>query len=70
MNGIEDPTQDSDYRVPALQRGLWILQLFSSAERVLSMNDIAERLGSACPALYQQQFVVPSVCSPSIDPDQ
>ena len=53
MNSIEEPSQDSDYRVPALQRGLWILQLFSSAERVLSMNDIAERLGVSVSSIYR-----------------
>src|SRR5207253_2784208 len=53
MNSIEDPTLDSDYRVPALQRGLWILQLFSSSERVLSMNDIAERLALSVSSIYR-----------------
>ena len=52
-NSIEEPTIDSDYRVPALQRGLWILQLFSSTERVLGMNDIAERLGVSVSSIYR-----------------
>lgn len=53
MNSIEEPTAESDYRVPALQRGLWILQLFTSTERTLSMNDIAERLAVSVSSIYR-----------------
>src|SRR3990167_4473516 len=45
MSASETPDQATDYRVPALQRGLSILGMFSARERSLGMNDMAERLG-------------------------
>ena len=42
-----------DYRVPALQRGLSILQMFNASERSLSSNTIAERLGVSVSAIYR-----------------
>jgi IclR family pca regulon transcriptional regulator len=42
-----------DYRVPALQRGLSILQMFNANERNLSSNVIAERLGVSVSAIYR-----------------
>ncbi|HEP9160435.1 TPA: IclR family transcriptional regulator [Pseudomonas aeruginosa] len=53
MTAIETPDRESDYRVPALQRGLTILGMFSSRERSLSMNDMAERLGVSPSAVYR-----------------
>lgn len=44
---------DSDYRVPALERGLNLLGLFNARERSLGMNDMAERLGVSPSALYR-----------------
>lgn len=49
-NGLE---RESDYRVPALQRGLGILQMFNARERSLSSNLIAERLGVSVSAIYR-----------------
>ncbi|HIE4272060.1 TPA: IclR family transcriptional regulator [Pseudomonas aeruginosa] len=48
-----DKEEPSDYRVPALQRGLHILQMFSASERSLSSNAIAERLGVSVSAIYR-----------------
>ena len=48
-----DKEEPSDYRVPALQRGLSILQMFNAGERSLSSNQIAERLGVSVSAIYR-----------------
>lgn len=53
MTAIETPERDTDYRVPALQRGLTILGLFNARERVLAMTDMAERLDVSTSALYR-----------------
>jgi DNA-binding IclR family transcriptional regulator len=53
MSAIETPDQASDYRVPALQRGLSILGMFGARERSLGMNDMAERLGVSPSAVYR-----------------
>ena len=53
MNAIETVERDTDYRVPALQRGLTILGMFSARTRSLSMNEIAERLGVSNSAVYR-----------------
>lgn len=45
--------RDSDYRVPALQRGLNILQMFNAQQRSLSSNLMAERLGVSVSAIYR-----------------
>ncbi|KAF1052977.1 MAG: Pca regulon regulatory protein [Stenotrophomonas maltophilia] len=44
---------DTDYRVPALERGLLLLGLFNASERSLSMTDMAERLNVSPSALYR-----------------
>lgn len=48
-----DKEELTDYRVPALQRGLSILQMFNASERSLSSNLIAERLGVSVSAIYR-----------------
>ena len=47
------PEDELDYRVPALQRGLSILQMFNASERSLSSNAIAEHLGVSVSAIYR-----------------
>ena len=49
----ESSAQQAEYRVPALQRGLHILQMFSARQRSLSSNAIAERLGVSVSAIYR-----------------
>jgi DNA-binding IclR family transcriptional regulator len=50
----EQDMQDSaDYMVPALQRGLRILELFDARTRVLSMNEIAEAMGVSVSTIYR-----------------
>ncbi|SDI71624.1 IclR family transcriptional regulator [Pseudomonas panipatensis] len=44
---------ETDYRVPALERGLSLLGLFNARQRSLSMNDMAEHLGVSPSALYR-----------------
>ncbi|ASD20422.1 IclR family transcriptional regulator [Pseudomonas aeruginosa] len=44
---------ESDYRVPALERGLNLLGLFNARERSLGMNEMAERLEVSPSALYR-----------------
>ncbi|UXJ55345.1 IclR family transcriptional regulator [Pseudomonas citronellolis] len=44
---------ESDYRVPALERGLNLLGLFNARQRSLGMNEMAERLGVSPSALYR-----------------
>jgi len=53
MSAIETPDRETDYRVPALQRGLSILGMFNARERSLGMNDMAERLGVSPSAVYR-----------------
>lgn len=53
MTAIEPPERDADYRVPALQRGLTILGMFTARERTPSICDIAERLGVSPSAVYR-----------------
>lgn len=48
-----DTGRDTDYMVPALQRGLSILQMFNARERTLASNEIAERLGVSVSAIYR-----------------
>ncbi|MCQ4323459.1 IclR family transcriptional regulator [Stutzerimonas stutzeri] len=45
--------RDTDYRVPALQRGLSILQMFGARQRTLGSQEIAERLGVSVSAIYR-----------------
>lgn len=59
MTTGEQLERDTDYRVPALQRGLSILQMFGAAQRTLSMNDIAENLGVSVSAVYR---IVHTLC--------
>ncbi|MFR0693676.1 IclR family transcriptional regulator [Enterobacterales bacterium AE_CKDN230030158-1A_HGKHYDSX7] len=44
---------ESDYRVPALERGLNLLGLFNAQVRSLGMNEMAERLEVSPSALYR-----------------
>lgn len=45
--------KESDYRVPALQRGLSILEMFSASVRSLSMQEIADGLGVSLSSIYR-----------------
>ncbi|MFC2971699.1 IclR family transcriptional regulator [Azotobacter bryophylli] len=45
--------RETDYTVPALQRGLSILQMFNARQRTLGTSDIAERLGVSVSAIYR-----------------
>lgn len=45
--------KDTDYSVPALQRGLSVLGLFDGQTRSLSLQEIAERLGVSNSAIYR-----------------
>jgi DNA-binding IclR family transcriptional regulator len=45
--------RDTDYMVPALQRGLSILQMFNARQRTLGMSEMAERLGVSVSAVYR-----------------
>jgi DNA-binding IclR family transcriptional regulator len=44
---------DSDYRVPALLRGLRVLELFGPERRVLSLQEIADGLGGSTSSVYR-----------------
>lgn len=44
---------EKDYTVPALARGLRIIELFSHQQRVLSTNDFAEHLGVSTSSIYR-----------------
>lgn len=48
----QDKSSES-YLVPALVKGLQILGLFSSQERVLTVNDFAARLGVSASSIYR-----------------
>lgn len=45
--------QGTDYMVPALQRGLSILQMFGSQQRTLASTEIAERLDVTPSSIYR-----------------
>lgn len=47
------PNSEKDYSVPALIRGLSILNMFNDKDRVLSTNDFAERLGVSVSSIYR-----------------
>jgi IclR family pca regulon transcriptional regulator len=50
----QDPSaKDLDYIVPALQRGLRILELFNSDQRNLNMNELAELMGGSVSSIYR-----------------
>lgn len=54
MTAHEDAIErETDYRVPALQRGLTVLQMFNARDRTLGMNDIADRLGVTVSSIYR-----------------
>lgn len=53
MSDTQDPERDTDYRVPALQRGLSIVRMFNARQRTLGMNEIAEGLGVSVSAVYR-----------------
>ena len=44
---------EKDYTVPALARGLSILEMFSPQQRVLSTNEFAENLGVSTSSIYR-----------------
>lgn len=44
---------EKDYTVPALQKGLHILEMFDSQCRALSQSDMAERLGVSSSSIYR-----------------
>jgi IclR family pca regulon transcriptional regulator len=44
---------NDNYLVPALKRGLQILDMFSEKARVLTINDFAERLGVSSSSIYR-----------------
>ncbi|MCV6590284.1 MAG: IclR family transcriptional regulator [Marinobacterium sp.] len=50
----QSPTApEKDYTVPALARGLSIIEMFSPQQRVLSTNDFAEQLGVTTSSIYR-----------------
>jgi DNA-binding IclR family transcriptional regulator len=50
---ISDDNAETHYRVPALERGLSIIEMFSATSRSLTMGDIAERLNLTQSAIYR-----------------
>jgi len=50
--------KETDYNVPALQRGLSVLAMFDARTRALSMADIAQRLGISTSAVYRILFTL------------
>ena len=59
MTTGEQLERDTDYMVPALQRGLSILQMFGARQRTLGMGEIAEQLGVSVSAIYR---IVHTLC--------
>lgn len=55
MNSVAEATadSDSDYLVPALLRGLRVLELFGPERRLLTMQDIADGLGGSTSSVYR-----------------
>lgn len=53
MDTAHPVEKDSEYIVPALHRGLRILELFTPEQRSLSMNDIAEAMEVTVSAIYR-----------------
>ncbi|QXI26570.1 IclR family transcriptional regulator [Pseudomonas vanderleydeniana] len=58
MNLPETLDRDTDYRVPALARGLGVLGMFSARTRSLSMQEIAAQLGVTPSAVYRILFTL------------
>ncbi len=52
MEETEQKTK-GDYFVPALQKGLLILEMFTRERNVLSVNDFAKRLGVSASTIYR-----------------
>lgn len=44
---------ENDYTVPALFRGLTIIEMFNSRDRVLTVQDFADRLGVSTSSIYR-----------------
>ncbi|GAA0479178.1 MULTISPECIES: IclR family transcriptional regulator [Tatumella] len=44
---------DNDYRVPALFRGLTIIEMFNSRDRLLTVQDFADKLGVSTSSIYR-----------------
>ena len=49
----DSKTDNASYVVPALKKGLQILELFSPSAKVLTINDFAEALGVSTSAIYR-----------------
>lgn len=49
----QSPKNNETYLVPALKRGLQILELFSARKKVLTINDFAEGLGVSASSIYR-----------------
>ncbi|MDJ1645472.1 helix-turn-helix domain-containing protein, partial [Streptomyces pakalii] len=58
MKMAETPDNDTDYSVPALTRGLSVLGMFNAGTRILSIQEIAERLGVSTSAVYRILFTL------------
>ena len=44
---------DNDYRVPALFRGLTIIEMFNSRDLLLTVQDFADKLGVSTSSIYR-----------------
>lgn len=54
MTNTKQSDKNSEaYLVPALQRGLQILEMFSGSDRLLTINDFAEQLGVSVSSIYR-----------------
>jgi len=51
-------SKGNDYLVPALQRGLRILEMFNDQERALGSNEIAIKLGVSLSSIYRILFTL------------
>ncbi len=49
----DQPKGNPDYTVPALKKGLMILELFSSRQRVLTLSEMSERLSLSTSSIYR-----------------
>ncbi|MBG6378950.1 IclR family transcriptional regulator [Pseudomonas aeruginosa] len=58
MTAANAELPENDYWVPALQRGLRILEMFDGVQRTLGSNEIAARLGVSVSAIYRILFTL------------
>jgi DNA-binding IclR family transcriptional regulator len=49
----ERKKENPDYTVPALRKGLCILEMFSARQRVLTIGELADRLNVSASAIYR-----------------